>query len=133
VDPITEEDAEFTYRVQALLPAGKAVAEGEKSHAVSVTYKDVFPPAVPSALTAIAGVGSIELTWEPNHEPDLRGYQVYRAEASGALAKLGEVTGEVIYSDKTVVHAKRYVYAVSAVDKLGNESKLSATIEISAP
>ena len=133
VDPITEENAEFTYRVQALLPAGKTVAEGEKSRAVSVTYKDVFPPAVPSALTAIAGVGSIELTWEPNHEPDLRGYQVYRAEASGALARLGAVTGEVIYSDKTVGHANRYRYAVSAIDKLGNESKLSATVEVTAP
>jgi hypothetical protein len=133
LDPMTEENAELTYQVQALLPAGKAVAESEKSRAVSVTYKDVFPPAVPSALTAIAGVGSIELTWEPNHEPDLRGYQVYRAEASGALAKLGGVTGEVIYSDRAVEHAKRYVYAVSAVDKLGNESKLSTTVEISAP
>jgi hypothetical protein len=133
VDPMTEENAEFTYQVQVLLPAGKAVAESEKSRAVSVTYKDVFPPATPVGLTAIAGVGSIELAWEPNHEPDLRGYQVYRAEAPGALAKLGEMTGEVIYSDKAVTHARRYVYAVSAVDKLGNESKLSPAVEITAP
>jgi hypothetical protein len=133
VDPVTEENAEFTYRVQALLPAGKAIAESEKSRAVSVTYRDVFPPATPLGLTAIAGVGSIELAWDPNHEPDLRGYQVYRAEAPGALAKLGEMTGEVIYSDKAVTHARRYVYAVSAVDKLGNESKLSTTVEITAP
>lgn len=133
VDPVTEENAEFTYQVQALLPAGKAVAESEKSRAVSVTYKDVFPPATPVGLTAIAGVGSIELAWEPNHEPDLRGYQVYRGEAPGALAKLGAVTGEVIYSDKAVVHGKRYVYAVSANDKLGNESKLSPEVGITAP
>jgi hypothetical protein len=133
MDPVTEENAEFTYQVQAILPAGKAVAESEKSRAVSVTYKDIFPPATPVGLTAIAGVGSIELAWEPNHEPDLRGYQVYRAETPGALAKFGEVTGEVIYSDKAIVHAKRYVYAVSAIDKLGNESKLSPTVEITAP
>ena len=133
VDPVTEEDAEFTYQVQTLVPAGTRFAESEKSRAVSVTYKDVFPPATPVGLTTIAGVGSIELTWEPNHEPDLRGYQVYRGEASGALAKLGELTGEVTYSDKAVEHGKHYLYAVSAVDKQGNASKLSATMEVNAP
>ena len=133
VDPVTEENAELTYQVQALQPAGKGLAESERSKAVAVTYKDVFPPAAPSGLTAIAGVASVELTWEPNHEPDLRGYQVYRAEASGALAKLGAVTGEVTFSDSKIEHAKRYVYAISAVDKQGNESKLSAVVEVSAP
>jgi hypothetical protein len=133
VDPMTEENAEVTYQVQTLAPAGSAFAESQRSRAISVTYKDVFPPAAPVGLTAIAGVGSIELTWEPNHEPDLQGYRVYRGEASGALAKLGELTGEVTYSDKAVEHAKRYVYAVSAIDKIGNESKLSATMEVSAP
>jgi len=133
VDPITEENAELTYQVQTLQAAGKGVAESERSKAVSITYRDVFPPATPAGLAAIAGVGSVELAWEPNHEPDLRGYQVYRAEAGGALAKLGAATGEVTFSDGKVEHAKRYVYAVSAVDKLGNESKLSATVEISAP
>ena len=133
VDPVTEEDAELTYQAQALVPAGKSIAESERSKPVSLVYKDVFPPAMPSGLTAIAGVGSIELTWEPNHEPDLRGYQVYRAETGGAMAKLGGVIGEVIYSDGKIEHAKNYVYAVSAVDKLGNESKLSARVEVTAP
>lgn len=133
VDPITEENAEFTYQVQTLAPAGSRFAEGEKSRSVSVTYKDVFPPATPVGFATIAGVGSIELTWEPNHEPDLQGYRVYRAEAAGVPARLGELTGEVTYSDKAVEHGKRYVYGVSAVDKQGNESKLSATVEVSAP
>jgi hypothetical protein len=133
MDPMTEENAEFTYQVQTLVPAGSGLAQSEMSRAITVAYRDVFPPAAPVGLTAIAGVGSIELTWEPNREPDLRGYQVYRAEAAGALMKLGDPTAEVTYSDKAVGHAKRYVYAVAAVDKLGNESKLGATVEISAP
>jgi hypothetical protein len=132
-DAAMEENGQFTYQVQALVPAGSRLAESERSREVSVAYKDVFPPAAPASLSAIAGIGSIELTWEPNREPDLRGYQMYRAEASGALTKIGELTGEVTYSDKAVEHAKRYVYAVSAVDKLGNESKPSATVEIAAP
>lgn len=133
LDPVTEEAASFTYQVQTLAPAGKSFAESEKSRPVSVTYRDVFPPATPAGLTAIAGVGSMELAWEPNREPDLRGYQVYRGETAGALSKLGEPTGEVIYSDKTVEHGKRYAYAVSALDRQGNESKLSATVEVIVP
>jgi hypothetical protein len=133
LDPTTEENAEFTYQVQTLAPAGSRFAESEMSRAISIIYKDVFPPAPPVGLTAISGIGSIELTWEPNREPDLRGYQVYRAEAPGVLVKLGDPTVEVTYSDKAVGHAKRYLYAVSAVDKQGNESKPSATVEISAP
>ncbi len=133
LDPVTDENAEFVYQVQTLVPAGTRFAESERSREVSVVYKDVFPPASPVRLTTIAGVASIELTWEPNHEPDLRGYQVYRTEAAGALAKLGEVTGEVSYSDKAVERGKRYRYAVSAVDRLGNESKLSAPVEVSTP
>lgn len=132
-DAAMEEDTEFTYQVQTLIPAGSRLAESERSREVSVTYKDIFPPTVPASLSAIAGVGSVELTWEPNREPDLRGYQIYRAEASGTMKKIGDLTGEVTYSDKAVEHAKRYVYAVSAVDKLGNESKPSATVEIAAP
>ena len=73
------------------------------------------------------------MTWEPSREPDLRGYQVYRAEAPGALVKLGDPTVEVTYSDKAVGHAKRYLYAVSALDKQGNESKPSPAVEIGAP
>lgn len=133
VDPVTEENAELSYQVQTLQPAGKGFAESELSQAVSLTYKDDFPPAVPVGLTAIAGVSSVELTWEPNHEPDLRGYQVYRGTVPGSLAKLGAVIGEVTFSDTKIEHAKHYVYAVSAVDKIGNESKPSATVEVSAP
>ena len=133
VDPVTEENAELTYQVQTLQPAGKGFAESERSKAVSLIYKDVFPPAAPSGLTAIAGVASIELTWEPNHEPDLRGYQVYRGEAPDSLAKSGALLGEVTFSDRKIEHAKHYVYAVSAVDKQGNESKRSATVEANAP
>jgi len=133
LDPVTDENAELTYQVQTLQPAGKGFAESERSRPVSLIYRDVFPPAAPAGLTAIAGVGTVELAWEPNHEPDLAGYQVYRAEAGGTPAKLGAVTVEVTFSDNQIGHGKHYVYAVAAVDKLGNQSKLSATAEAVAP
>ena len=43
-------------------------AQSEPSETVSITPVDKFPPAVPSGLTATAGINSIELSWDPDHE-----------------------------------------------------------------
>ncbi len=133
LDPSTEENAEFTYEVQTLAPAGSNFAESERSAQSQSPIKMSSLQLLRWGLATIAGVGSIELTWEPNHEPDLQGYRVYRALAPGVPVKFGELTGEVTFSDKAVEHGKRYVYAVTAVDRQGNESKLSATVEVSVP
>jgi hypothetical protein len=129
----TEEDQTYTYQVQALVPAGKGVAEGDMSKAVTLTYKDVFPPAVPVGLTTIVGVKSVELAWEPNREPDLKGYQVWRAEGSNAPERLGDLTTEVTYSDKTIVSGKHYRYFVSAIDTHNNPSAKSAAVDVTVP
>jgi predicted small lipoprotein YifL len=128
-----EEDVLYTFQVQAIVAAGTKTAEGELSPPVSLVYKDVFPPEVPANVTAIAGVGTIELAWEPDREPDLKGYQIWRAEGGGALAKLGGLITESTYSDKALVSGKLYRYAVSAADQKGNTSKLSAAVEVTAP
>jgi len=39
-----EEDQNYTYQVQALVPAGKSFAESDLSKPAGLTYKDVFPP-----------------------------------------------------------------------------------------
>ncbi|MGO9240441.1 MAG: fibronectin type III domain-containing protein [Bryobacteraceae bacterium] len=129
----TGEDVQYSYQVQAVVPAGKGFAEGDPSRLASLAYKDVFPPEPPSGLSAIAGVHSIELAWEPCREPDLKAYQVWRAEGSGPLVKVADVAGEVTYSDHQIVSGKRYRYAVSASDTKGNTSQPGAPIEFVAP
>ena len=129
----TTEDQQYSYQIQALAPAGKGAAESDMSNTASLTYKDVFPPEPPTGLTAIAGVNSIELAWEPCREPDLKAYQIWRAEESGPLVKLAEVAGDVTYTDKQVVSGRRYRYAVSGSDTKGNTSKPGAAVELVAP
>src|SRR5206468_7848560 len=44
---------------------------------------DVVAPAIPAGLAGVGNPTSVELTWEPNVETDLLGYNVYRSLAQG--------------------------------------------------
>ena len=85
VDTQTRYGETYEYSVQSLVTADGARAESALSDPVSIVPVDRFPPAVPTGLTALAGPSSIELSWDPNTEPDFAGYFVYRAASGGAL------------------------------------------------
>jgi len=100
---------------------------------VSVTPKDIFPPAVPAGLTASTGIGAVELAWERSAEPDFKEYRVYRAEGAGQFIQIAEGLEAPSYSDHNVESGKRYRYRVVAVDQIGNASQPSNPVEITAP
>jgi fibronectin type 3 domain-containing protein len=130
----TDAEAEFgkptAYLVQTVVTApDNRLAESDLSAEVSIKPKDEFPPAVPSGLRATAGPASVELSWEPDTEPDLAGYRIYSAVGAGAFEKVADVAAIPTYSDKSAEKGKTYRYAVSAVDRAGNESARSAPVE----
>ncbi len=122
-------DTPYRYFVQAI----QDKAESQVSETVKITPLDKFPPAVPAGLTATAGSGSVELSWERNIESDFRGYRVYRAAETGPFVRLAENVDTPVYSDKTVDANKKYRYAITSVDLKGNESQPSPPVEIVAP
>jgi len=133
-DPGIEYGQPYTYMVQALVDAGnQRIAESDLSPPVPKTPKDTFPPAVPSGLRADVTPNSIVLAWDPDSEPDLAGYRVYRATGDSPPQKLAELNGIPSYTDPAVEHGKTYRYSVSAFDKAGNESQRSAPQEIVFP
>ncbi len=120
---------------------GGTIAEvvGDDSPHVTVFAHDVFPPAVPGGLEAVAsGVGQkpfSDLTWAPSGDADLAGYNVYRQE-QGAATWTKINTGLVptpSFRDETVAPGHTYNYAVSAVDLRGNESAKSEPASESLP
>jgi fibronectin type 3 domain-containing protein len=133
LDPATEYGKRYRYSVQAVRKAGVSDAESEPSDTAEVTPVDTFPPAVPNGLNAIAATQNIELVWDRNAEPDMAGYRLYRAVGDGKLEKLADIQEAPSYSDRAVESGKTYRYAVSAVDRLGNESKQSSPAEVIAP
>ena len=118
-----------SYRVQAR----RGHALSEMAPAVSITPEDKFGPATPRALTAIAGLNTIELAWERNTDADLKGYRVLRADTRGGFAPQGDLVEAPAYSDRAVEPGKTYRYQIVAVDQLGNESTPSEPVEITAP
>jgi hypothetical protein len=134
----------YEYRVQRVSRVtvdGKQLElSGEWSAPVRVEAIDVFPPAVPTGLVAVAvrsengGPAAIDLSWEPDAEADVAGYIVYRHEEAGSWQRISPsepVVGPA-FRDAQVQAGHSYHYAVSAIDLGGHESARSAEIEQAA-
>ncbi len=120
----------YSYSVRSVVPESPPFLESEESSAIEVEAKDVFPPAAPTGLTAIAGSGFIVLSWEANAEADLSGYRVWRKGEKESEFVLLQELGPTVnsYSDSAVEKNKRYVYAITAFDGAGNESPKSGGV-----
>jgi hypothetical protein len=141
----TDANAEFgkpyTYQVQTIVKLGdNKQAESDLSTEVSKTPVDTFPPAAPSGLRPSAAVNSVEIAWDRNNESDLAGYRIYRAvltpgavTAAAPLEKLADVGQIPSYSDRNVEHGKTYRYALSAIDRAGNESPRTPPVDVVLP
>ena len=129
LDRAAEFGKSYVYLVQRIvkLETGGA-AQSELSADVPVAPRDEFPPAAPAGLLVVSAPKSIELTWDRNVEADLAGYRVYRAVDGGAFEKVADVSQVPAWSDHGVESGKKYHYAVSAIDREGNESARSSPI-----
>jgi hypothetical protein len=105
----------------------KGEIEGDDSLTVDVLAHDSFPPANPSGVeavyTAAAPNSFIDITWTPNIEPDLVGYNVYRHSGNEPSVKINsELVKTPRFPDPNIQPGMKYFYSVTAVDLRGNES-----------
>ncbi|HKW27580.1 MAG TPA: hypothetical protein VJN48_17470 [Terriglobales bacterium] len=112
--------------------------EGDNSAPVTVSANDVFPPAVPAGLQAVfSSVGQqpyVDLTWAPNTDSDLAGYNVYRRENNAPWTRINSaLLPTPAYRDGNVAAGRTYFYAVTAVDVHGNESVRSPEAKEEVP
>ncbi len=112
--------------------------EGDDSTEIAVFVHDVFPPEVPTGLQAVSSGTPqqpfIDLSWAPDTESDLAGYNVFRHEEGAAPVKINsDVVKAPTYRDTAVQAGRRYSYSVSAVDVRGNESGRSEEASEAVP
>lgn len=117
----------YLYSVRAVAAGTEGAVESGDSESLLTTPRDVFPPAAPSGLVALAGEGLVSLSWRPGTERDLDGYRIWRkATASQDFAPLGGgLVRENTFTDRSAANGMSYIYAVSAVDLAGNEGPRS--------
>jgi uncharacterized protein len=121
----------FYYRVAALNQAG---GEGAATAEVrGVTKPEPLPPA--ALHVAKAGLGRVQLAWEPNVESNIAGYRLLRlrdgADTEQVVAQLGP--GETAAEDRAVGAGESLTYRVVAIDRDGLESAPSDPVEVVAP
>jgi hypothetical protein len=117
----------YLYRVRALFQEGRYIAENASSNPVSIIPRDIFPPPVPSGLTAVYTGRSVQLAWNSAVAPSLAGYNVYRQETAQPPRRLNhELLRTPEFPDVTAKLRHRYTYWVTSVSLAHNESKPSA-------
>lgn len=145
LDPGIVFGRKYEYRAQRIARVeadGKTLElAGELSTAVRIDALDVFPPAIPTGLAAVANPpvngepASIDLSWQPNTEPGLAGYYIYRREAETPWQRISgsQPAPAPAFHDASVQPGHSYIYGVSAVDQKGHESERSAEAQETVP
>lgn len=95
---------------------------------------DTAPPVAPANVVARSEDDGkvVRVSWQPNAEPDLAGYLVYRAETmQGPWAEAGRVTGSrTEFLDQRLPETPELVYQVAAFDSRGNVSARSRAVVV---
>lgn len=129
IDISAEFGKTYRYSIQAV----RDMIESNMVGPETVTPQDIFPPAVPSGLTASIGIGSVELAWNRNTESNFKEYRVLRSEANGPFVEIAHGLDAPVYSDHAIQTGKHYRYEVVAVSDTGHASAAGAPVEIIAP
>lgn len=108
----------------------KVEVESDQSKAVSATTKP--RPSVPKGLKGEPHkVKSVPLTWNPNPEPDIEKYHIFRAEAGEKdFTRIASVKGKTSYTDMGLKDGVEYSYRLQAEDKDELVSDFSEAITV---
>jgi hypothetical protein len=142
LDKTFDWEQKYEYRITTVTQVDShginTAVEGDDSQPVAVFARDIYPPAQPAGLQAVfSSVGQkpfIDLTWAPNLESDLAGYNVFRRVEGAPFEKLNQqLVPTSSFRDETVEAGRKYIYSISAVDLRGNESQPSPEASETVP
>lgn len=83
---------------------------------------DNLAPAAPEPFTGTYSGGTTYLHWEPNAEPDLAHYRLYRGASAGFVPGPGNLVAAPPDTGHADAGAAGFFYKLTAVDVHGNES-----------
>lgn len=128
-----DEGRAYYYAVTAVDGAGN-----ESIKSAEASSSDMEPPSLPGGVRLKPDEGNIVITWFPNTESDLAGYNVYRSSSPNEpharinAGLLHSSTHPPYLDSFGVVQDRIYHYVVTAVDGEGNESAKSVEVTTAA-
>jgi hypothetical protein len=92
---------------------------------ISSAVIDTVRPSVPIGITTRGFENHIDIKWDPNTEPDLKGYYLYKFQNT-VFTRISSTPKEIpFFTDFLGGYGVTGVYKISAFDSSGNESFLS--------
>jgi parallel beta-helix repeat protein len=124
-----EEQTEYHFKVVAFdeIPNNSTF-----SNVASTTTPDIIAPEQPVGFKIVDSTyNSIKLTWIPNSDHDLIGYNIYRKDTDqGNFVKITDKPfTDIEFNDTGLTGLTEYYYRITAVDDVGLESEYSVTID----
>jgi hypothetical protein len=140
-DATAQLDRTYAYSIRGVVQVPGKLLESADSNISVATLHDVFPPSAPKGLVIVpvpaeAGTAAhFDLSWDISPETDIGGYNVYRSEGGSAPGtKLNsDLLPTPTFRDMNALPGRRYSFTVTAVDRTGNESSVSAPLESGLP
>ncbi len=121
------------YAVTAVTTEGPPRAESEFPLLVMAQFEDRMPPPVPESLEALTEEKSVRLVWDPVEAADLAGYRVYRITGDHRELLTPELLDQPLYVDAAPPTGVEFIYAVTSVDRTGNESEIQKSDPVLVP
>lgn len=119
-----------TVRVDYTAVTGSA----NVSVSLAPTTPDKVAPLAPGSAKAVPGDGKATVSWARNAEADLAGYRVYRSTSTPVkIDTAHRVSGSKLltgasFTSTGLRNGTKYWFAVTAVDRAGNQSRASANV-----
>jgi len=109
----------------------RGAESGNSLEVTAMPFDDITPPETPTGLSIESGYDRAYLSWSANTEPDLAGYNVYKALSVGGPFVLTQTLARVTsWVDAGVTNGVTYFYRITAEDVPGNESSVSTVVAV---
>lgn len=127
IDSNVQPNTIYTYAIKAYNTSN---VESDMSNAATVTTPPPPTPATPNSLIAtVTGPTQVTLTWQPNTDPYLAGYIIYRDYIE--IARVG--AGETSYFDTDLSPNSTYIYGIRAYNIWDVASDMSNAATVTTP
>jgi hypothetical protein len=124
-DSIAGSNPRTAFRVEAEAASGIPYWDSAPDSAYSV---DNLAPVAPAPFTGTYAGGTATLLWQPNAEPDLAGYRLYRGASPSFVPSPANLVTEQSQTGFSDPAGTPYWYKLAAVDVHGNVSPFSALL-----